>query len=684
MIRNKFYIIAFLAFLSFITPGLPLLAEGYTPYLVQIDDSSLDRLQQEGVLVWGRRADMALLVVPNDSPEALRALKRKGVKRLERGRDILPTMDVARTRFGADNIHSGDAFNSPYTGHGVVVGFCDLGFDPLHPNFIDADGIPRVKRFVSINEFDGTMDILESKEDFADYRTDDVNNTHATHVCGIMAGGAEPFRGAAPDAEIVATTSQLNEVGILAGLEQIIDYASAQGKRAVVNMSLARQSGPHDGSSLFCRWIDLASEDAVIVISSGNSGKIPVSMRSVFSEANPNAIVKLHCIDWMSFNYTSGADLWSDDDRPVRMRMLVIDDTDYSILYRGPWLSSTDNPEWYINLDDTPELKQYFSELEAVIYGGLEPLNNRSNLTFEHQLKTEIVSPKGNWARYLVGLEFDAEPGVSTMLYGAGRTMIRKIKNSHTPDASQSLNDFCTARNVVSVGSYVNRASIPMLDGTTKEFNASPSEVSLFSSYATLPDGRTLPHTVGPGENVISSISSHYIAEGESRLAAANVKQNIDDKDWYWGNMSGTSMSSPYVAGFIATMLQANPKLSSSDIQDILLKTNSREYDNADDARNANGWFNPVMAVRESINRSASVGVDRYDNSSVRLEVSNGILYVYNPDGVITPVTICDTKGNVYIHESVKDAITTLSLPSFPGIYICRAGNRSVKFARTE
>ena len=85
---------------------------------------------------------------------------------------------------------------------------------------------------------------------------------------------------------------------------------------------------------------------------------------------------------------------------------------------------------------------------------------------------------------------------------------------------------------------------------------------------------------MAPGTNVISSISSYYRG---SNPKADDVKWDVSSFDfggrtYLWGANSGTSMSSPAVAGVIALWLQAKPSLTPVEIKDVLGHTCSH-YD---------------------------------------------------------------------------------------------------------
>ena len=64
----------------------------------------------------------------------------------------------------------------------------------------------------------------------------------------------------------------------------------------------------------------------------------------------------------------------------------------------------------------------------------------------------------------------------------------------------------------------------------------------------------------------------------------------------------GTSMSSPYVAGYIATWLEAVPTLTVEDVMKILASTNRLDIPEPENPRNANGYFDPVGALRMALN----------------------------------------------------------------------------------
>jgi len=76
------------------------------------------------------------------------------------------------------------------------------------------------------------------------------------------------------------------------------------------------------------------------------------------------------------------------------------------------------------------------------------------------------------------------------------------------------------------------------------------------------------PDIAAPGVNVASSMSSFTVA-----TYASISTVSFNDHDYDFARLSGTSMSSPCVAGIVALMLDANPLLTPSQVKEILQQT---------------------------------------------------------------------------------------------------------------
>ena len=117
----------------------------------------------------------------------------------------------------------------------------------------------------------------------------------------------------------------------------------------------------------------------------------------------------------------------------------------------------------------------------------------------------------------------------------------------------------CTADEVICVGSYNTRCDLP-LPGVCEEPGDVEGGISAFSSIGPRRNGgRGWPFIAAPGQAILTAGVS-----------------GVSDY-WYW---SGTSFSSPHVAGTVALMLgaeartgQDNPRLTPGEVRDALKLT---------------------------------------------------------------------------------------------------------------
>ena len=86
-----------------------------------------------------------------------------------------------------------------------------------------------------------------------------------------------------------------------------------------------------------------------------------------------------------------------------------------------------------------------------------------------------------------------------------------------------------------------------------------------FSSIGPTIDERMKPDISAPGVSVASSVSSFT-----DRSYVLLLNASFEGKNYPFSRFSGTSMSSPVVAGVVALMLQANPRLDFSEVKEIL------------------------------------------------------------------------------------------------------------------
>lgn len=667
---------------------------------------TLRLLEQNGGRVLNHRDDLYLVMYPNSAStnivesRVLKAPAKKGrLPRFIPSPKATPAMDVARTFNNAHDIQLGTGLPQAFDGTGIVVGFSDIGFDTRHANFLNADGTAsRIKMFSNYNITEGKIDRLTDPTEIHEYWSDSEYNTHATHVAGILAGRGtpSPYIGMAPGADIAATTSDLTDVGILAGVEDIIAYAHSVQKPCVINLSLGNYNGAHDGTSLFCQYLDKCADDAVICLSAGNTGGDKGHIGYTFKADDDKLKFRLYDNKWVYKDIVSFVDIYSRDDSPVRFQLFTMDVavTGWPVTWTAPEVDFTKTPVYVLTsdptLDDGEGFYHYdegFAEhFDGNIYleGGIDPENGRFCVQMYCDAHTDIlVSATSKWGRHQIGGYVIGNAGTQVDLFAD--CQYSKFKDSGVivyPDTDFSISDMATGYKTISVGAYWTQGGIPMYNGNTWG-GGTPGDIANYSSYSTLVDGRMLPHTIAPGGPIVSSCNGKYVQQYGSGGCSWNSESE------YWAPDTGTSMASPYVAGTIATWLQANPKMTPAEVREILSSTNEdttpvSEHPSAvtravadDYNRLANGFFQPYKGL-SMIVKNVATDVESIVGKSLFAKYSGNVLMIANPDMRDVKIEVYSVAGAKIVEipagndASIMIDGKILSAGGTKGIGICR------------
>jgi serine protease AprX len=124
-------------------------------------------------------------------------------------------------------------------------------------------------------------------------------------------------------------------------------------------------------------------------------------------------------------------------------------------------------------------------------------------------------------------------------------------------------------------------------------------------------DDYNAPSITAPGTGREFATNTKFSAAVISVRSATNVFANGLDADTeiptayvpYYTQISGTSMATPFIAGTIALMLDADPSLAPDEVKSILTQTASR-MPGYDDFEVGSGYVNVYAAVDKVLNRS--------------------------------------------------------------------------------
>lgn len=678
---------------------------------------AVDSLCALGASVVNRFGDFAIVNLPLAVAE--RAAAMTSVRGVEFGTEARPMLDNARRYTNVNDVHAGRGIKMPYTGKDVVVGIIDTGFDPNHPAFLDAEGNSRVSKiFYTVDGFTREY----SGEEVSKFTTDNVNDTHGTHVAGIAAGsrvekatvpiisspnadgmvsiesigeGKLPYYGIAPDAEIVIECGGLDYSTILDGAKKIIDYAASVGKPAVINMSLGTNRGPHDGTTTFSRALAELGKKAVFTVSAGNEGDKNISIDYVASTATSGSFSTL--IDLEGYSTSDPCELlWIDlvglQCRGMTCTLIGVDKNTGMTVFSAPINITTTALEadlsGYIPFiaTDKVKIRKYFSFGDG---GGIVG-RRADNDAYRGMLYMTDVAPLASNKSVSLGIRVTStgEAGRRLLAFTSPKYPFTSggVKNflDGTPD--MSISDMATGDNIIAVGSYNSRYIWPCLDKYFRGYDEKVFPIekpSNFTSYGILPDGRRLPHISAPGAFVVSSISRYWEGEIKDGEVAAEIPSSNGSisAGQYW-QMMGTSMSSPVAAGIVALWLEADPDLTVADVTEIMQKTAIKDdhYNEGNNSvREGAGRIDAYAGIKEVLTRRygtgiADVGADSEVDNGVMFDFAQGRVSAFIAGAASTTITITTTAGVSAGSVSSTGSEASVSTESLaPGIYIITA-----------
>ena len=557
------------------------------------DSQNTSRITALGGVIGARFTGLVTAQVPVAQLQAIAALDE--VEQVSIAEMMESNVDTTRSVTSVNYVAEGLQHGLPanYDGKGVVFGIIDSGIDFNHAAFQDSLGNTRIKCVYMPGNTSGTKVTIDgtalpgSEFDstrIASLTTDLTTSAHGSHTAFIGAGSPNgPYSGMAPGTDIVmcALGGKKNDVNIANSLKYITQYAKRVGKPCVISISLGTKQGPHDGTSKLCKiYEEMGKSDAVICLSAGNLGSYRRYIHHKFSGMNTATNPNIGSyVTGTKAGYTANfaIDTWSRSRSAVGIKYLLIDPDDNSIFYEtgimkaytyhyiGPGMESKRGYNAF--------LSQYFSGKIGVW------VTTESNGHIETYSEVSLKPLRSDVKAYKMAVQFYGADGVEFDSWVTSENayswhpQVGDYKFVNGSD-SCSMNDNVTGKNTISVGNYVGRNRYMSLSGK-EMYNSIYPEGSIYvqSSYGIAPNGESYPFVAAPGYFVISAYNGYNYLAKPSTNTAYSKENPITGRTDYWGSMSGTSMSTPTVAGIVALWLQANPQLKVDDVKEIIRKS---------------------------------------------------------------------------------------------------------------
>ena len=643
---------------------------------VKIDAREADEvLASHGCRTLATFGDIRIATIPLRSIASLSL--HPSVHRIEARQGNQLHMDTTTVLLGAARAHRGDALPHAFTGKGVVVGVEDIGFDLTHPNFYTSDlsdyRIRRLWDFLSIDTVGSPLYVgaeYTSRQALLDYgcSRDGHIQTHGTHTLGSAAGSGftSPYRGMAPGSDICLVANAVGEDAALIdsadvykftyatdalGFKYIFDYADAVGKPCVLSFSEGSAMDFRGDDQLYYAIIDsLTGPGHIMVASAGNAGAIishvtkPKEMERTTVSLLSGGAAAYFSARGSSDNYQVCLNLQGPEGQ-VAERILTVD-----AIY-----ACADSL-----LTDTLDVggKPYY--ITANCYPSC--FDERQNV-----MEVVLITDERLGLDYYAGLDIVGNGCEVELFRGAGYLV---PANDALGDYAYSIHSPGSAPSVICVGATGYRTGITNYLGQYRPYDkGSSGERSDYSSVGPTYDERIKPDVMAPGTNVISSYSSYYL---EANPEESDILSDVEHFDWQgrtyaWNANSGTSMSTPVVAGTIALWLEAKPDLSPDDIIGIIAAT-SRHHDAALAYPNnfyGYGEIDAYAGLLHILGISGIEGLSHHQPSDVRMAWgSDATLSLDFGSEVDEPVT-------VRVYSTAGTLVRTVSAVPTAGKMIC-------------
>lgn len=587
-----------------------------------------------------------------------------------------------------DSVWSGFGLPSGFSGKDVIIGFTDWGFDYSHPVFYDTSmvnyrvlrawdqfkkGGPAPNGFTYGREYVGQTDLLEAACD-----TSNVYQYayHGTHVAGIAggAGAGTIYRGVAFDADLIFATFLVDEQAVIDAFQWMYDVSQIEQKRLVINMSwgLYYIDNFTGTGRIGQKMEELSDLGVVFVTSGGNNGDTDFHISHNFDTEQDTLKTQFNFAGGSTLQYGQSISMTNSPQQPFSFAIQVLTST-YQPISITPFYNTADSSGYF---------ETFFVVNNDTIFYTVEIDQEDAN-NGRPEVRLRVKKPVST---YKLGLFVTAESGVfhawnvielTNNVGNWGGTFIApsSLQGWKAGDPNYGLGSPANVDCAITVAAHKSRVVTP-------NFTIG-GEITDFSSYGPTIDGAIKPEVSAPGNNVVSAISSYT-----NQYSGTYTKTiTFQGRAYKFAALSGTSMSSPFTAGVVALILQANPYLSAAQVKDILIQTAREDQFTLASGQERFGYgkvdaYNAVMLALQT------VGVLEYSVPELTCNIypnpSNGIMFITiqsNQDQL--KMELFDLNGKLIYNQFVQPGVNSLNFENLPsGCYFIKVTDQTQKLVK--
>lgn len=476
--------------------------------------------------------------------------RQPGVIRISEAQRTHTLLDASVAEIRADDVHNSSGAPPVYsglTGHDVVVGIVDTGIDVDHEDFRDHLGNTRIS-FLWDQTAAGTPPAgfsygreWTAAQIDAGLCTQTDTNGHGTHVAGIAAGNgsatgngqpAWTYVGVAPRANIIVVKSTFYSTDVADGVDYIFRKASDMGLKAVVNLSLGNQYGPHDGTSDLDQAMNaLAGQDRMVVAAAGNDHGSSIHAEAVVAPGDSAVII---------FEVPGYAPAVGTDNDLVYIDGYYPAGSTVGVKVVSPNSHSTG----VISLGQTYD--QNTADGAIYLQNSNAPGVDRSLFLALYDQNADDTPAAGEWRIVLYNTsKLSASPATADF-WIFHKSMSGSVRFTQGANETKIVASPATADSVIAVGAYITKTQWTSVDGNGYQYpGVMTGAISAFSSRGPRRDGVIKPNVSAPGQGIGAALSAD----------AAWIQDQLILEDGVHRISQGTSMAAPHVAGLVALML---------------------------------------------------------------------------------------------------------------------------------